>query len=75
MDSFTFAGIKQLVLRSEQTGRVARATFLRGSRGWRVVGEDNGQTVHCVNGSDETFRRTDAVRMVELFVATGRDFL
>jgi len=68
-------GVKQIVIRSAETGRVARATFMRGFKGWTVIGEDNGQRVGCMNGESENFRRSDAVRMAELFVNTGRDFL
>jgi hypothetical protein len=68
-------GVKQIVMRNAETGRVARATFVRGFKGWTVVGEDNGQGVGCMNGTSETFRRSEALRMVELFVNTGRDFL
>lgn len=72
---FTLNGIRQIVIRNETTNRVARATFVRGCSGWTVSGEDNGVGVQCVNGDRETFRRSDAVRMAELFVNTGRDFL
>lgn len=68
-------GVKQIVVRNADTGRVARATFVCGFKGWTVLGEDNGQRVGCMNGASENFRRRDAVRMAELFVNTGRDFL
>jgi hypothetical protein len=73
--TFTKGGVKQIVIRNETTNRIARATFVRGCSGWLVSGEDNGIGVTCMNGTSETFRRSDAVRMAELFVNTGRDFL
>lgn len=51
--------------------------FVGRRRDWRVYGDrhDVGDRITCTNGDSPLFTKTDALRMAELFVTRGREFL
>jgi hypothetical protein len=72
------AMVQILVTIDQFNAKAVLTRYRGGNRNWTVRGSYHASgdfPVECQNGTKNTFTRSDALRMAEIFILHGREFL